>query len=312
MIQPTNAQQLYPQKGGANAVNINIYNPQAYGSDVQAPAYPNAIYNLPQASAYAPQMDPQAQYYQQYMPTQNPIAALPAPAPQMMPDSVLEKAPVELNNEIPEDKKVDTDAIIADLKGTDADKKAGAIDKIAEYVQSEPDVALQVVAEPVMQALVDVINEDTTGLEGPTDKQIEISQKVAKGEELTPEENAISEQLSPRDMANKNRIFALYALAMIQKLQRDELDQYIETQKANGQETIEPLKVQDLIGYNDIVNVIKNDQRPEVKVAAIQALKHVERPQDEAAVKEVLADALNSDDEAIKSAAQEAVDALAA
>ena len=45
---------------------------------------------------------------------------------------------------------------------------------------------------------------------------------------------------------------------MIQKLQRDELNQYIETQKANGQETLPALKMQDLIGYNDIVNVIKN------------------------------------------------------
>ena len=99
---------------------------------------------------------------------------------------------------------------------------------------------------------------------------------------------------------------------MIQKLQRDELNQYIETQKANGQEAIAPLNVQDLIGYNDIVNVIKNDARPEVKVAAIQALDHVVEPQDKAAVEAVLADSINSQDEAIKAAATEVLAKFAA
>mgnify|MGYP003297100156 CR=1 FL=1 len=108
-------------------------------------------------------------------------------------------------------------------------------------------------------------------------------------------------------MANKNRIFALYTLAMIQKLQRDELNQYIEAQKANGQETIAPLNAQDLIGYNDVVNVIKNDSRPEVKVAAIQALQHIVEPQDKAVVEPVLTEAQNSQDNEVKAAATEAL-----
>ena len=52
MIQPTNMQ--YPQAGGANAVAINIYNPQAYGG-TNAPAsaqgvpynYTNSLYSEP-------------------------------------------------------------------------------------------------------------------------------------------------------------------------------------------------------------------------------------------------------------------------
>ena len=94
---------------------------------------------------------------------------------------------------------------------------------------------------------------------------------------------------------------------MIQKLQRDELNQYIETQKANGEQPIEALKLEDLIGYNDIVNIINNDQRPEVKVADIQALEHVAEVDDKAKVQGVLANSLKSSDEAVKSAAQEAL-----
>ena len=132
-----------------------------------------------------------------------------------------------------------------------------------------------------------------------------IAEKIAKGEQLTPEENALSEQLSPRDKANKNRIFALYTLAMIQKLQRDELNQYIEMQKANGEKPIAPLSLNDLVGFNEVVNVINNDSRPEVKVAAIQALQYVAEPQDKENVKQILAQSLNSGDEAVKAVADE-------
>ncbi len=369
MIQPTNAQQLYPQQGGANAVSINIYNPQAYGGaqaqQPQIPNYTNSLYQMPQASMYQPQVDPMAAYYQQFMPMQNPIAQMPmmpqmfqpqdmmmaqqtqmfpSPAPQIMPGSVMTQPQVqpqvqqpvqpevqqpvqpEAQAEVqqptqpeaqvepsqPQAPQVDTDALVNALKSTDVNAKADAINKIAEHVQDTPEVALQVVSEPVMQGLVDIINEDTSALEGPSEQQIAVAEKVAKGEQLTPEEDALSEQLSPRDAANKNRIFALYTLAMIQKLQKDELEQYSQTQQASGQPAIEPLKVQDLIGYDNIVGVIKNAQeRPEVKVAAIQALSHVAGAQDEATVKEALADALNSEDEVVKSAAQEAIDKLA-
>ena len=355
MIQPTNAQQLYPAQGsGANAVSINIFNPQAYGgvpqganNNVSAPySYQNPIYAMPQASLYQPQAAMPAQYpiylpiQQTVIPEQAPAQQPIAPAPQMMPNSVIDSnaqasetnqaqqnAPaqqeqtVEQTTQQPEVAEVQNnnnaqviniDELTKGLQSTDNDTKAKTINQIAEYVQSTPETALQVVSEPIMKSLVNIINEDTSALEGPTDQQIAIAEKIAKGEQLTPEENALSEQLSPRDKANKNRIFALYTLAMIQKLQRDELNQYIETQKANGEQPIEPLPIDQLIGYNDIVNVINNDPRPEVKVAAIQALQYVAEPQDKASIETVLKDSLNSQDEAVKSAATETMAKFAA
>ncbi len=336
MIQPTNAQLPIPQ-GGANAVNINIYNPQAYGSAgtqtaQQAPyGYTNSLYNIPQNSVYnqgvqyIPQyaVQPTVQEYQQTPETvaQNPIqpAVAAIPTPNLMPESVLEQAPVqtteqvEVNNQ-PEAQttpKIDTDELINNLKSTDSKVREAAINKLAEYAQDENvDIVKQVITEPIMQTLVDIISQDTTGLQGPTAEQIAIAEKVAKGEQLTPEEDKLSEDLSPRDAANQNRMFALYTLAMLQKFQRDEVDEYIESQKANGQNTIEPLKLNDVYGYNTVVDVIKNDVRPEVKVAAIQSLRYVARPEDEATVKEVLADSLKSEDEEVKTVAQETVETL--
>ena len=352
MVQSTNMLNPYPQQGGANAVAINIYNPQAYGAPAaqqQVPpyAYTNSLYNMPQVSAY-PQMAAQPMVYPQYIPTgvvnNAPMLInepqLTAPAPQAMPQSVIAPevaatpvqqevvqapaqevaqapaqqapAPVEIVEPQQQAQVIDIDGLVNNLKSADVNLKGETINQIATYAQEAPEVALQVVSEPVMQGLVDIINENTTALQGPTPEQIAVAEKIAKGEQLTPEEDALAEQLSPRDAANKNRIFALYTLAMIQKLQRDELNQYIEAQKANGQETIAPLNVQDLVGYNDVVNVIKNDARPEVKVAAIQALQHVVEPQDKATVEAVLAEAQNSSDEGVKQAAAEAMAKFAA
>lgn len=353
MIQPTNMQTQYPQQGGANAVSINIYNPQAFGGSpntnpvAQAPyAYQNSLYQMPTTSAYAMPMHQgfAPQYYNNMqIPTIQPqqfVAS--APAPQVMPETVIPATPqmtniaqapmleqpvaqaapqvevvpqvevapqaVETPVEIVQPQEaapvVDIDNLVQNLKSNDPNVKADTINQIASYAQEAPEIALQIVSEPIMQSLVNIINEDTSKLAGPNDAQIAVADKISRGEQLTPEEDALAEQLSPRDMANKNRIFALYTLAMIQKLQREELNQYIEAQKANGQEAIEPLKVEDLVGYNDVVNVIKNE-RPELQVAAIQALQHVAEPQDKAAVESVLANALNSNDESVKSAANE-------
>ena len=333
------AQQYQPSSGGANAVSINIYNPQAYGADKQQAGvqqmpygYTNSLYQLPQASAFNPQAIPSA--YQQYMPVQSPIMPVQqaiVPPPQIMPESVIsapvqqpvtqEQTPIQQpvvqetvqqpQVEVAQNNQntdvINVDALVQGLRSTDVNTKSNTINEIAQYVQSTPEIALQVVSEPIMNALIDVIKEDTTGLQGPTEEQIRIANKIANNETLTPEEEAISREYSPRDNANKNRMFALYTLAMIQKLQRDELDQYIEAQKANGQTPIPQLNLQDLIGYNEIVNVINNDTRPEVKVAAIQALQHVANPQEANVVQQVLANALNSTDEAVKNAANEAI-----
>ena len=112
MIQPKNMQ--YPQQGGANAVSINIYNPQAYGGNATAPAqgvpynYTNSLYNMPQGSVYAQAMPMHQGFAPQYMPMANPIVQqqqFVAPAPQAMPESVMvapqvqEMAPAQMQAE---------------------------------------------------------------------------------------------------------------------------------------------------------------------------------------------------------------------
>ena len=61
-----------------------------------------------------------------------------------------------------------------------------------------------------------------------------------------------------------------------------------------------------------MINVIQNDSRPEVQLAAIQALQHIVEPQDKATVEPILTQAQKSKDEAVKAAATEALAKFAA
>ena len=368
MIQPTNMQNAmptYPQ-GGANAVAINIFNPQAYGSNPNAQAshvapyqMPQSFYNIPYASMYGntsyaqPQFVPNymnnglaiPQQWQQFMPVSNIMNApgvIPsepqfvAPAPMAMPESVLTPAAVATQPQVVQVEQtpaetpavevapkvevvepqqtaqvVDVDGLIQGLKNADPNVKMETINKIASYAQEAPEVSYQIVAEPVMQSLVDIINEDTSKLQGPTKEQIAVAEKMAKGETLTAEEQALAEQISPLDMANHNRTIALYTLAMIQKLQREELNQYIANQVSNGEQPCAPLAAQDLIGYQDMVNVIKNDPSLKVRIAAIEGLGHILEPNDKATVEPILIEAQKSSNEDIKQAATDALAKLA-
>ena len=346
--------------GVANAVAINIFNPQAYGAPSGAQPMQNSQfqgltspYQMPFAPMYSNNAITNPMAYQQFMPVQNIMNApafvpaepyFVAPAPMEMPASVL--PPSEMTAQVPEApvievapeapaavqevvapavevvqpeqtaQVVDVDGLVQGLKSADASVRMETINKLAAYAQEAPEIAYQIVSEPVMQSLVGIIQEDTSKLAGPTKEQNAVAEKIAKGETLTPEEQALAEQISPLDMANHNRTIALYTLAMIQKLQRDELNQYIANQVANGEQPCTPLSVQDLIGYEanqaNIFDVIKNDPSLKVRIAAIEGLGHILEPNDKAIVEPILVEAQKSSNEDIKAAATDALAKFAA
>ena len=361
MIQPTNVQMptqaQYPQQGVANAVKIDIHNPQAFGTvpnSCMMPSGQQAIYDMPYMPTYSDAGMTNPMAYQQFIPTYNQYQPrLMAPQAPEMPQSVMTpEQPVIVQPQVqvqpqqiieqpqaaqeaqaqpvqeaqtqavqqPEvvqpqqpAQTVDVDALVNDLKSTDANVKGEAIKKIAGYAQEAPEVALQVVSEPIMQSLVDIIKEDTSNLPGPTAEQQKVMDKIQKGEKLTAEEQAIAEQQSsPQEVANHNKTIAIYTLAMIQKLQREELNQYIESQKANGQQAIAPLNINDLIGYNEMADIAQNSKDENLKLAAIEALGHVVEPQDKTMIEPILTEAQKSQNENVKNAANEAMAKFAA
>ena len=65
--------------------------------------------------------------------------------------------------------------------------------------------------------------------------------------------------------------------------------------------------MQDLVGFNEIVNAIATSQIPAVKAAGIQALSYVARPEDLATMQQILSPLANDRDQAVQQAAQEAL-----
>lgn len=324
-MQTVGAQGYMQPTPSASAVNIQIFEPKAYAAPQTPAQVQNPVYAYPQTSMYT---QPYMNQYQQYMPQPYalPMAPQAQPPQQQMPAPVIEQqqAPVEqapaqqapvqpqapavdtasTQTQNPQN-QVDVNALVAGLQNPDTKVQEDSITKIANLSQGEPAMQNAVLSEPVMRGLADIIKQDTSGLQGPSEAQIAAINKAASGQQLTPEEQALTEQLAPKTAADKNRVISMFTLAMLQKNQRDEIDRYNATQDAQNQ--VPQLPVNDLIGYNEIENAARNEQEKEVKLAAIQALSYVARPEDKQALEPVFQAALQDPEPLIQSAASEAL-----
>lgn len=320
--QPNYTNQLY------NYPQASLYGPQ-----------PQAMYPMPQAMPY-PQMMPQympygmPQYNMPYpqagypgaeMAQQQPqVYTVPpqivSPQPQEMPAPAIEQqpvqqeaapaptqaeqqaAPVTVEQPAQPAQTIDVNGLVTGLQSNDPAVQEKTITEIANYSQSEPAVAQQVLNEQVMNSLANIVAADNSQLQGPTPEQQAALDKAMKGQQLTPEETQLAQQLSPKAAADKNKIIAMFTLAMLQKNQRDELDAYITSQ---GGANIAPLSTDNLIGFNEIKNAIQADSNPEVRLAGIQAISYVAKPEDAQTVQAVLQNSLNDSEPLIQQAAQE-------
>ena len=324
-MQTVGAQGYMQPTPSASAVNIQIFEPKAYAAPQTPAQVQNPVYAYPQTSMYT---QPYMNQYQQYMPQPYALPMTPQAKPpqQQMPAPVIEQqqAPVEqapaqqapvqpqapavdtasTQTQNPQN-QVDVNALVAGLQNPDTKVQEDSITKIANLSQGEPAMQNAVLSEPVMRGLADIIKQDTSGLQGPSEAQIAAINKAASGQQLTPEEQALTEQLAPKTAADKNRVISMFTLAMLQKNQRDEIDRYNATQDAQNQ--VPQLPVNDVIGYNEIENAARNEQEKEVKLAAIQALSYVARPEDKQALEPVFQAALQDPEPLIQSAASEAL-----
>lgn len=319
----------YPMQAApsASAVNIQIFEPKAY-SGQPTNNVANPIYAYPQQSMYS---QPYMNQYQQYMPQapmympqaqqvqQLPQQQMPAPlltpqapateqAPQAPQATVEQQTPAQPDMQIQQPTEqnqnaIDVNSLVAGLKSTDNKTQEDAITKIANLSQGTPEMQSAVLSEPVMRGLADIVKQDTSSLQGPTEAQVAAINKAASGAKLTPEEEALTKELAPKTLADKNRVISMFTLAMLQKNQRDEVDRYNATQDPNNQ--LPQLKLNDLIGYTEIENAARNDNEKEVKLAAIQALSYVAKPEDKETIEPVLKAAMNDPEPLIQQAANE-------
>lgn len=294
-------------------VNAPIYNyPQApiYYPAPQYPAEPVAqapVYYpnqpLPQPVQYPqPVAYPQPQVIEQqnvnYPPQVQPVP-VPAQVPTQVPAPQVSNAP-EVVPPAPVEPALDLNGFISRLTNPDFEGQAAAMEEIADVVNKQPEKASELVDKQVFKALNDIISFDSSKVEGPSQKQVEIRQKLVQGEKVSDEDKALAETYSPKEMAERNKSYALFSIALLDKVYAQEI-------KKLSNNTV-PLT--DLPSAVNVVNQLKDNPNPMVRESAIEALSYIQEPEYKKDLTTLFTVAKNDQDASVASAAQAALDKL--
>ncbi len=184
--------------------------------------------------------------------------------------------------------EVDIPLVVSNLTSADFDTQALQMEEIARISLDNPENAVPYIVRDVFGSLIEITRKDTVNLAPPTDAQVEARKKVmanfiarANAEQnprngavqlpykLTDHDIAIANELSPMELAERNKEYALYTMAILAKVYTDE----VEKQTGN----IVPMT--DIPGTSAMVDALRYSQNAGVKVAAIDALRHIQRPE---------------------------------
>ncbi len=316
-----------------NAVKIDIINPQAGTAQPQA----NSCYNpymMPQSSIYDPNactVPPQMYIPQPPMAMPQPIVMpqpvvtnqpqiINAPQAEMPHPPVAQPAPQEVvAQQQPEAApaapapaapqveapaatpvNIDLNQIVSKLNSANLEDQLGAIENIAETAQSNPQGATQLLDTQIMDALGSIIKKDTTQMSAPTPEQLQLRQKLIAGEKLTPEQQTQANKISDMEIAERNKQYALYTVAILQKLLATEVE------KAQGTK----VEMKDLPMINDVVQIAKADQNPMLRASALAALSYIATPENKALLTTMFEQSKKDTDPNVQAVAAEALNKL--
>ena len=255
-----------------NAVQINLDTPTL---------------NAPPAMPYYPPVNmepykPQAPVAPQQETTTPAAPTAPAQGPQ-------QPAQVEVKPADNKGPEALADEAFKGLSSPDYDVQALAMEDIAKKGLNNQADVIPYVQENIFDKLIDIMNVDSTNLPGPTEKQQEIRGKIAENDkaieeatkagqdpksvkvphQLTPAEEEEGMKLSPMEQVERNKEYAMFTTAILQKTYADEVE------KQSG--TVVP--VTELPGAKAIITTLKTTDNADLAVSAIDALRYVQRPE---------------------------------
>lgn len=231
-------------------------------------------------------------------PQQTPTPA-PAPAPAEAPKTT-EAAKPEVVPSEPVAPQVDLNSFIAKLANPDFDAQVTGMEEIAKMVKESPEKATELVDTKVFDALTNIINFDSSKLEGPTAEQVAAREKIMSGKEVTEQEKTLANTISPQEKAERNKSYALFTSAIMQKLYADEV--------ARLSNSTVPLT--ELPGAVTIVDQLKDNPNPMVRASAIEALSYLQNPEYKKDLTTVFTVAKGDKDPNVAGAAKAALDKL--
>lgn len=331
-MQPYMPQQLMQPAPNYNAVKIDVHNPAVSAPAIGQPAqfapqyaqptapyyaYPQAqLYNYPQAQtqpyyppviSQVPQMPqapqaatpeavqsgaPQQVIQQQNINTPAPVVTQPTATPQQA-----ATPKVEVEQPVPMTPQVDLNSFIAKLSNPDYEVQANAMEEIANMVKDEPQKATELLDEKIVNSLNNIINADSSKLEGPTAEQIAARQKLMKGEQLSEADKKLATTITPMEQAERNKSYAMFTSSIMQKLYGDEVA------KLTGS----TVPLTELPGAVPIVEQLKNNPNPMVRTSAIEALSYIQQPAYKQDLTTLFTIAKNDQDKTVQEAATAAL-----
>ena len=181
---------------------------------------------------------------------------------------------------------VDIPLVISNLTNEDFDVQAQQMEEIARVALDDSNNAIPYIVRDVFSSLIDITKKDSAELAAPTDEQIQARKKVIANfvsmengkannqpvklpYSITEKDVALADTISPMEQAERNKEYALYTMAILAKVYTDE----IEKQTGN----IVPMT--DIPGTAAIVDSLRYNPNSGVKIASIDALRHIYRPE---------------------------------
>ena len=204
------------------------------------------------------------------------------------------KAPKELKPQ------VDVNAFIAELTNPDFEKQAKSMENIATMVNKEPQKATELLDERVVKSLNDILTKDTKNMVGPTKEQMEARQKIMSGKQVSDSEKELANKMTPKEQAERNKSYALFTMAIMQKLFGDEVE------KLSGQ----VVPITELPGSVSVVEQLKSNPNPMVRASAIESLSYIQRPEYKNDLNTIFTIAKNDQDKNVQETATAALEKL--
>ncbi len=181
---------------------------------------------------------------------------------------------------------VDISLVVSNLTNPDFDVQAQQMEEIARLSLDDKENAIPYIVREVFSSLIDITKADSTNLAAPSEEQVQARKKLianfiaietARSSNTQPKlpypvneaDLALANQLSPMEMAERNKEYALFTMSILAKVYADEVERHTGN--------IVPLT--DLPGSAAIVDALRYNPNSEVKIAAIDALRHIQRPE---------------------------------
>jgi len=211
-----------------------------------------------------------------------------------------EEKPVEVVPPASVTPQVDLNSFIAKLTNPDYDTQAVGMEEIVNMINNEPKKATELLDTKVVDALNNIITADTSALQGPTAEQAAAKQKFNEGQQMTEDEKTLAETMTPLELAERNKSFAIYTSAIMQKLYADEVQKL----------TNSTVPLTELPGAVTIVEQLKNNSNPAVRTSAVEALSYIQNPAYEKDLNTIFTIAQKDQDKGVQEAATAALEKL--